>query len=164
MRTRGIAAGDWSAIGDLEVAAYRDRGLSEGVEALRSRAGRSPSTCFVLADGEVIAGYLISLPYPRFRCPDLVTPERAGCRSDNVHLHDLVVAERFRGRGLARLLLDGFAAATARAYTHVSLAAVGGSDVFWAARGFRTVRGVTVPAGYGPGAVYMSKAIGTEST
>lgn len=162
MHTRGIADGDWTAIGSLESAAYRETGLSEGVAALRSRARCSPSTCFVLDGGDGIAGYLISLPYRRFHCPDLAAPERAACRSDNIHLHDIVIAEPVRGRGLARLLLDALAAAAAAAYAHISLTAVGGSEVFWAARGFRAVAGVSVPAAYGPGAVYMSKAVGTE--
>ncbi|MGK5559414.1 GNAT family N-acetyltransferase, partial [Actinomadura kijaniata] len=80
----------------------------EGPAALRSRADASPDTCFVLDVGSRPAGYLLALPYPADRCPDLTAPETPGepaAPAANLHLHDIVVAPHLRRRGLARHLL-----------------------------------------------------------
>lgn len=169
VRIRPIADGDWEGITELEAEVYTELGLSEGRAALESRARASPGTCFVLdpAPGSRgrPAGYLLALPYPPFQSPDLAHPEEAGPSapsppSGNLHLHDLVVAGEFRGRGLARRLLRHLATtARARAYERISLVAVAGSETFWAAQGYRAHREVHLPDSYGTDAVYMSAAV-----
>ncbi len=164
VRVRRIAEDDWDAVVALEARTYTPLGLSEGRDALRSRALASPDTCFALDHGSRLAGYLLALPYPETRYPDLHSPERepaaTATTSRNLHLHDIVVAEELRQRGLARHLLDGLtAAARARGYERISLVAVGGSDRYWARRGYTADQGAAVPAGYGPTAVYMSRAV-----
>jgi GNAT superfamily N-acetyltransferase len=165
-RIRHIADADWDAIEALESRAYAGLGLSEGRAALRSRADASPSTCFVLDVGSRPAGYLLALPYPAFQYPDLErteeTVEPSPCLR-NLHLHDLVITESLRGRGLARHLLHHLTR-TARAHGHeqISLIAVGGSETFWSARGFTAHPGIS-PGGYGTHAVYMSKAVPPDS-
>ena len=169
MRTRPIADGDWAAIESLESGEYSADGLSEDPAALRSRADGSPATCFVLDAGDRLAGYLLALPYPAARCPDLSRAELTTYRGTNLHLHDLVVAPGFRGRGRgAGLVRTLTAAAQALGYRRISLVAVHGSTPFWAAQGFRAVPGVVVPAHYGPDAAYLARpttagAIGAAS-
>ncbi|WP_035303202.1 GNAT family N-acetyltransferase [Actinokineospora inagensis] len=154
---RPIGDGDWGAIAELERSAYAGLGLAEeGVDALRSRAV-SPETCFVVECGGV-AGYVLALPYPFGRFPDLYVLEDGVFQSSNLHLHDLVVAEDRRGRGLARALLHRLAAASG-SYDRVSLVSVAGSVPFWSANGYRPQPGIAVPASYGPDALYMSKAL-----
>jgi ribosomal protein S18 acetylase RimI-like enzyme len=143
--------------------AYESCGLSEEPAALKSRARSSPATCFVLEIGQRIAGYVLSLPYPPFRYPDLTRAEEAGgwpFRSRNLHLHDLVIAGGFRRRGLGNRLHQHLTT-TARSsgYQRISLVAVAGSDTFWAANGYRAHAGLVLPDCYGADAVYMSKAI-----
>jgi ribosomal protein S18 acetylase RimI-like enzyme len=161
VRVRHITEADWGAIVAMESRAYAGLGLSEGRAALRSRADASPSTCFVLDVGARPAGYLLSLPYPAGRYPDLERAEEAVIPSPfsrNLHLHDIVVAERLRGRGLAQHLLNHLTlTAGSRGYERISLIAVGHSEPFWSARGFTAHPGIS-PGGYGPHAVYMSKA------
>lgn len=161
IRVRPIAAGDWDAITALESRAYGPLGLSEGRPALESRVRASPRTCFALDVGRQLAGYLLALPYPESEYPELRGTERGPARpTGNLHLHDIVVAEHLRHRGLARHLLRRLTA-TARSlgYDRISLIAVGGSETFWAGRGFVPRRGGPPPAGYGPTAVYMARAI-----
>ncbi|MCF3183140.1 GNAT family N-acetyltransferase [Streptomyces polychromogenes] len=160
IRIRGVSTADWDAVAALETAEYGPRGLSEGRTALESRGGASPSTCFTLHHEHRLAGYLLAFPYPPDRCPDLLRPQRTVHRSDNLHLHDIVVAEDLRGRGYGRTLLHHLSA-TARAagYRRISLVAVSGMDTFWAAHGYRPRTGVTPPPHYGGDAVYMSKPI-----
>ncbi|MFB8033040.1 GNAT family N-acetyltransferase [Streptomyces sp. NPDC056004] len=160
LRIRHISDGDWDAVVDLEAGAYTAAGLSEGRAALRSRADASPATCFVLDRGNRTVGYLLALPYPMFEYPDLDRTENVVLHSRNLHLHDLVIAEEFRGRGLAKSLLRHFTAAVAaKGYEGISLIAVRGSDTFWSANGYRAHRGVAPPTGYGADAVYMSRPV-----
>ncbi|MBE1574371.1 GNAT family N-acetyltransferase [Amycolatopsis roodepoortensis] len=161
IRIRHISARDWPDIRGLETSAYQASGLSEGEDALRSRAALSPLTCFVLDAGRRTAGYLIALPYPLFGCPDLTRPESVGHRdSRNLHLHDLVVAKDFRRHGLAtRLVRHLTLRAVSLSYERISLVAVAGSGGFWSANGYQACPGAGFPAGYGEDAVYMSRAL-----
>jgi ribosomal protein S18 acetylase RimI-like enzyme len=179
VRIRPIAGADWDRIADLEARAYTPLGLSEGRAALRSRARVSPATCFVLdvpgdadspnspddvpatdGDGRSLAGYLLALPYPAHHHPDLAVPERTPYLSRNLHLHDLVIAEDLRRRGLAsRLLGHLLATARPRGYETVSLVAVAGTVPFWTAGGFTAAPGTAPPEGYGPGAVHLTRRI-----
>ncbi|MEU5089994.1 GNAT family N-acetyltransferase [Streptomyces sp. NPDC021356] len=156
-RIRAVADTDWPAVAALEAAAYAGTALTEGQAALESRGRASPETCFVLDLGDRIAGYVLALPYPDSAFPDLSTPEQAPHRTRNLHLHDLVVGERVRGRGLGRRLVDHLTAVAAqRGYERMSLVAVAGLEGFWRRQGYRPRHDVEVPPGYGPDALYMS--------
>jgi GNAT superfamily N-acetyltransferase len=159
-RVRTVGEADWPAVAALEAEAYAGLGLAEGERMLRSRARASASTCFVLdLDGRV-AGYVLALPYPVFRCPDLTRPEQAVHHSSNLHLHDLVVARPLRRRGLGGRLAGQLTdTARRRGFTTMSLVAVGGKEAFWQARGYRAHHGTRPPAGYGADAVYMTAGL-----
>lgn len=75
VRVRPLADGDWDAVVTLERDAYTGLGLSEGRAALQSRAAASPDTCFVVDVGARTAGYVLALPYPPHRYPDLTRTE-----------------------------------------------------------------------------------------
>ncbi|MFE5583974.1 GNAT family N-acetyltransferase [Kitasatospora sp. NPDC056531] len=154
---------DWDDVVALEEHAYAASGLSEGGEALRSRHRASPSTCFVLEHAGGFGGYLLALPYPLFRCPDLSLAESGdGARTSNLHAHDLVIAERARGRGLAhRMLRHLEETGRAAGYRTLSLVAVRGSQVLWTPLGYRARPEIGLPASYGAEAVYMAKALET---
>ncbi|MER5427905.1 GNAT family N-acetyltransferase [Streptomyces sp. NPDC002588] len=161
LRIRHITDADWDVIVAMESRAYAGLGLSEGRAALRSRADASPGTCFVLDFGSRPAGYLLALPYQAGRYPELERTEDTAApppSPGNLHLHDIVVTERLRGRGLAQHLLNHLTlTARTRGDERISLVAVGRSEPFWSARGFTAHPGVR-PGGYGAHAVYMSKA------
>ncbi|MFD5559813.1 GNAT family N-acetyltransferase [Kitasatospora griseola] len=158
---RQLADGDWDAVVALEHDAYAADGLSEGREALQSRARCSPETCFVLEQHGVVRGYLLSLPYPPLRCPDLAVAEAGAFESDNLHVHDLVLAEELRGRELAANLMEHAQARAAEGgFAQISMIAVRGSDILLRFYGYRAHREVAVPASYGRRAVYMSRPVG----
>jgi ornithine decarboxylase len=157
-RPRPLTGDDWDAVVALESAAYAGIGLSEDRAALRSRA--APGLSFVLGDGERIAGYLLALPYPALSHPDLTRAERQLHTSDNLHLHDVVIAEELRGGGLGRMLLEHLhETAAAKGFRQVSLVAVGNTAAFWSANGYHPHPEVEPHSGYGPGAVHMSREI-----
>ncbi|MER7707104.1 GNAT family N-acetyltransferase [Kitasatospora sp. NPDC097605] len=154
---RRLAEDDWDAVVALEHDAYAADGLSEGREALESRALASPETCFVLEQHGTVRGYLLSLPYPPLRCPDLALAEGAAHESVNLHVHDLVIAEDLRGREVALGFMRYFRArAEELGYERISMVAVRGADILLRLIGYRSHREVAVPASYGRRAVYMS--------
>ncbi|MFE0809143.1 GNAT family N-acetyltransferase [Streptomyces sp. NPDC058794] len=162
VRVRRMAAGDWDTVVSLERDAYTGRGLSEGRAVLQSRAAASPDTCFVLDVGARTAGYLLALPYPFRRYPELERAEGTATAPGpgNLHLHDIVVAPDLRRRGLARHLLRHLTGtARTRGDERISLVAVGGTRPFWAARGFVPHPGVVPEGAYGADAVYMSRPV-----
>ncbi|GAA3952053.1 GNAT family N-acetyltransferase [Streptomyces marokkonensis] len=163
-RIRPLREEDWDDVVALEERAYAASGLSEGREALRSRHRASPSTCFVLEHAGGFGGYVLALPYPLFRCPDLSPAEEGaaqeGTRGSNLHLHDLAIAERVRGRGMARRMVRHLEE-TGRAarYRSLGLVAVCGSETLWSRLGYRARPEVAPPASYGTEAVYMVKPL-----
>ncbi|MDX3224880.1 GNAT family N-acetyltransferase [Streptomyces sp. ME19-01-6] len=160
VRIRHIAERDWDDIAALESRVYTGLGLSEGRVALESRARVSPGTCRALEVGPRLAGYVLALPYPMYRYPELDRPEDTAFPSTNLHLHDLVIAENFRRQGLGRRLLGHLtASARTHGYEQISLVAVGGSATYWSARGFTAHQEVVPPDGYGPDVIYMSRAM-----
>lgn len=157
---RQLADGDWDAVVALEHDAYAADGLSEGREALRSRAVASPETCFVLEQRGTVRGYLLSLPYPPLRCPDLARAEDTAFESDNLHVHDLVIAEDLRGREVALGFMRHFRArAEELGFEQISMVAVRGADILLRIIGYRSHREVAVPESYGRRAVYMSMPV-----
>ncbi|GHE01551.1 GNAT family N-acetyltransferase [Streptomyces alanosinicus] len=156
---RGLTEADWPQVAALEAEAYADTSLTEGEAGLRSRA--AAGTCFVLDRGGRITGYVLALPYPRFRCPDLNRPERAVHRSAaNLHLHDLVVTAPLRRTGLGSRLVHHLTdVARVRGFATMSLIAVAGKEPFWRTNGYRPHHEARLPAGYGDGAVYMSAQV-----
>ncbi|MEJ1197437.1 MULTISPECIES: GNAT family N-acetyltransferase [unclassified Streptomyces] len=162
VRVRRIADRDWDAVVALERDAYSGLGLSEGRAALQSRAAASPGTCFVVDVGPRTAGYVLALPYPLHRYPDLERAEETATAfpPGNLHLHDIVVAPGLRRRGLARHLLHHLTGtARTRGDERISLVAVGGTERFWSARGFVPQPGVVAAGDYGADAVYMSRPV-----
>ncbi len=157
---RQLIDDDWDAVVALEHDAYAADGLSEGREALQSRALGSPGTCFVLEQHGTVRGYLLSLPYPPLRCPDLAEAEDTAFESDNLHVHDLVIAEDLRGREVAEDFMWYLRArAVESGFEQISMVAVRGTDILLRLLGYRAHREVAVPASYGRRAVYMSMPV-----
>jgi len=154
---RALSAEDWTGVAAIESATYSPLGLSEDPAILRSRAGSE--TSFVLSLGSAVAGYVLALPYLYGRFPSLSSSSEVSTSAD-LHLHDLVIAAEYRGSGFGRRLAEHLlAAARAQHYARVSLVSVGGSGAFWTRHGFQPRPEVPAPAGYGPGATYMSRSL-----
>jgi ornithine decarboxylase len=154
---RVLSAEDWAGVTALESATYAALGLSEDPSILRSRAGSQ--TSFVLSLGAAIAGYVLALPWEYGRFPALADRSDIAPSAD-LHLHDMVIAAEHRCSGLgSRLAEHLLSVARAQHYARVSLVSVGGSGAFWSRHGFQPRPEVPAPAGYGPGATYMSRSL-----
>ena len=100
-----------------------------------------PQGCFLLSAGGEPCGYILSHPWgyaapPELNCLLGTIPSAP----DTYYIHDLAILERGRGLGAGAVMTDKIAAhASSEGFDNISLVAVGGSNPFWAAQGFREV-------------------------
>jgi ribosomal protein S18 acetylase RimI-like enzyme len=155
MRWRQMTAGDLDGVVAVARVAFPDH--PEDRPCFAERLALSPSLCFVLAEGDDVAGYLIAYPWPLGRIPPLnsllgALPEAR----DALYLHDLALRPDARGGGHVRAILDTlFARAGDRP---IALVSVNESAAFWRAQGFAEQRAPDVAAklaSYGADARYM---------
>lgn len=131
--------------------------LHDGPAAFASRIRVAPQWCWAVErEGELLA-YLLSHPWARYSppAPDTVL-ERA--QGECWFIHDLSVASRARGLGLARLLI--MHASAAHTLKRSELIAVEGARAFWLRHGWVDALGappelVRKVQAYGPSAAYM---------
>lgn len=141
--------------------------MHESADTLGSRLALSPTTCWVAVDASAaVAGYLLTHPWQVQAPPPLDTvfdalPEAPDCW----YVHDLALAARTRGAGVADRLYAAALTQAQRLHLHVSaLVAVQGSQGFWARFGYTPAADVspliaTKLAGYGDGACFMTRTI-----
>jgi len=123
----------------------------EGEALFAERLGLFPDGCLATEDAGGLAGYVVAHPWRSGNPPALgqmlgAPPSDADC----LHLHDIALAPRARGRGLVdaalALLVE---VARGRALCSVTIVAVHGTAPLWLRHGFAP-SGVA-PAGYGGG-------------
>jgi ribosomal protein S18 acetylase RimI-like enzyme len=150
---RAMTGADLAAVAQLEAACHAPL-PPEGEALFAERLALFPAGCLAAEDGAGLAGYAVAHPWRQGSAPAL--GERLGAlpaAPDVLHLHDLALAPRARGRGLvpeavARLV----ALARAEGLARLSLVAVHGTAPLWTRQGFRAVGAAA--GGYGE-AVYM---------
>lgn len=111
--------------------------LREDDSIFESRIHVAPEYCFVAELQEALVGYVIAHPWSDHSSPGLgrvidSLPEGA----DAIHIHDLAVDSSFRGRGVARLLLERLHTASPAHFKFSTLVAVQGASEFWKHLGF----------------------------
>jgi GNAT superfamily N-acetyltransferase len=148
---RPMQPGDLAAADALADAIYPDHYERPAVMAERLRL--APDSCFVLADGARLAGYLVSHPWAGPPPPLDSLLGALPATPDHHYLHDLALAPPGRGAGHAARLLRRFAA-----LPDIRLIAVGTSQPFWRRQGFAPLPIAPAKlASYGPGAAYMGR-------
>ncbi|VVE33507.1 GNAT family N-acetyltransferase [Pandoraea anhela] len=159
----------------VQALAYGE-GMLESEATLASRLTLSPGTCWVAVDVKTglnpdgaqadIAGYLFTHPWHLSAPPPLDTildalPERPDCW----YVHDMALAPRTRGAGVAgELYAAALSAARSLDLRASALVAVQQSQGFWARFGYQVTTDVSPQiaaklAGYGDGAVLMSRKL-----
>jgi GNAT superfamily N-acetyltransferase len=153
-RWRAMTGEDLPAVAALEVLCHAPL-PPEGEVLFAERLALFPEGCLVVSDGEGLAGYAVAHPARRGHPPHLgqalgTLPSRADC----LHLHDLALHPRARGRGLVSALVARLVPlARVAGLPLLSLVAVHGTAPLWARQGFAPA-GATLH-GYGGEAVYM---------
>ena len=113
-----------------------------------------------LADApDELCGYAIAVPWsskqvPMWNHTRLVSPQQADC----LYVHDIAVAPRHHGSGLAnRLMQQVLNQGASCDWPQAALVAVQGADNYWRRFGFAPAPGPDVGS-FGPDAVWMMRA------
>ena len=132
-KIRAAIKSDYSDIAEIGTKSYCNQ-YYEGDESFLSKIDGCPAGCFV-ADLDGVVGYAISFPYlvgKSFPIDSFfVLVENQNCW----YIHDVCVAEDFRGMGIARMLVSKV---IETGWNVMCLTAVQGSEGFWERLGFRS--------------------------
>ncbi|CAN7383419.1 GNAT family N-acetyltransferase [Massilia sp. LjRoot122] len=134
---RAMRLEDLDAVLAVQAACYPPS-MQEAAAVLRARMRAAGDSCVVAEDGNGMCGYLFAYPSRL----GLVTPLGAefapACDADTLYLHDLAVAPRAHGRGLARRMAGHLLEqAHARGFAWSALVSVQDTAGFWSALGYR---------------------------
>lgn len=165
-RLRTMGPGDLDAVLSVQAACYPPS-MQEAAPVLRSRMQAAAGTCVVAQDGEGVCGYLFAYPSRLGRVTPLGADFAPAPDADTLYLHDLAVAPRAHGRGLARRLVGHLLAqATEAGLWATALVSVQDTAAFWAALGYQPAevedpRARVALASYPGQACYMVRMLGT---
>lgn len=139
--------------------------MQEPGAVVLARLRTAPATTLVACDRQGICAYVFAYPSRQ----GSVTPLGAGFEpaldADTLYIHDLAVAPRALGRGLARRLVAGlFERVPALGLSYAALVAVQDSRRFWEGQGFAAQaagqEGAQALMTYPDGAIYMARGAG----
>jgi GNAT superfamily N-acetyltransferase len=145
-----MRAGDLAAVAALEALSHAPL-PPEGEALFAERLALFPQGCLVTEDAAELAGYAVAHPWREGNPPALgqmlgALPADADC----LHLHDIALAPRARGKGLVAAALARFVPlAGAHGLGALTIVAVHGTGPLWRRHGFLPVG--PAPASYGEG-------------
>lgn len=157
---------DLDAVMAVQAACY-PASMQEPRAVVEARLLAAAASCAVACDGDGVCGYLFAYPSRLGAVTDLGAPFAPAPQPDTLYLHDLSVAPRAHGRGLARALVEHLLAAGRQAgLLHAALVSVQDSEAFWTGFGFRPAPTASANAdadaglaSYPGAAVYMARAL-----
>lgn len=132
----------------------------ERPEIIAEKFALYPQGCLILDGSDSAIGYVLAHPWYRAAPPKLDHPLGAiPDGADTYYLHDLALLPEARGTGGGRAAVEIIVAQAKRAgFADISLIAVGGSEPFWSAQGFRpSTNGPDRP--YGPASLFMRRLL-----
>jgi len=157
---RPMLPADLDAVLRVQAACYPPA-MQEAAAVVKARLDAAAATCLAASDADGVCGYLFAYPSRLGRVTDLGAPFGIAPDADTLYLHDLAVAPRALGRGLARALVEHLLdLGRGLDLPHAALVSVQDSTRFWNGFGFEAR--ATSDAGlftYPPGAVYMSRPL-----
>jgi len=140
--------------------------MQEAADIVLARLRAAPATVLVACDDAGVCAYLFAYPSLLGEVTALGGAFAPPPAPDTLYLHDLAVAPRAHGRGLARALVERMLAlGAARRLPHSALVAVQDSQGFWEGLGYVAQpgqgqeRGGAALAGYPEGALYMTRVL-----
>ena len=160
MRLQPMAECDLAAVLAVQAACYPPT-MQEAADVVLARLRASPDTVLVARDADGVCAYLFAYPSRLGKVTPLGGAFALPIAPDTLYLHDLAVAPRAAGRGMARRLVAHLLEhATARGLPHAALVSVQHSRGFWERAGFACASGDAARiATYPPDAVYMAKRL-----
>ena len=162
VRVHPLQVDHWPQVLAVQDTAYAELGL-EPADVMRSKWQVSPDTCFVAQKADELLGYILTHPWP---LPDIPPPlyqptriEQTG--GSTLFIHDLAVAPRARGYGVAHALFSQIYQVAHDNNMHcLMLVAVQGASGFWLRQGFTCCpHHAGALDSYGEGACLMKKYV-----
>lgn len=163
-RLRAMRAADLAAILAVQAACY-PASMQEPACVVQARIRDAGDSCAVAVDREGVCAYLFAYPSRLGKVTPLDGLFTVAPDADALYLHDLAVAPRALGRGLARALVGYLLeAAHRRGLPASALVSVQGSEGFWSALGYRASapacpQARAALASYPGGAQYMTRVL-----
>lgn len=160
MRLAPMRDDDLDAVLAVQAACYPPA-MQEAADVVRARLRSTPDTVLVARDGAGICAYLFAYPSRFGKVTPLGGAFVLPAAPDTLYLHDLAVAPRAAGQGVARRLVGGLLdGAAARGLRHSALVAVQESRRFWEGLGYGAADGdAAALATYPDGALYMAMTL-----
>jgi GNAT superfamily N-acetyltransferase len=158
---RPLTEADLPAAAAIQNAVYLPL-YREDAEVLGSRIIAAPTLCWGAFEGDDLAAYILSHPWPAAAPPPIGVRLSPAPASDNWFVHDLAVSPGARGQGLGLALARRAARAAVEAsLTRGDLIAVQGAASFWRRLGYAPPLELPAElaekvAAYGPDAAYMT--------
>jgi GNAT superfamily N-acetyltransferase len=157
---------DLQAVLAVQAACYPPA-MQEAAGVVLARLRAAPGTTLVACDsegaGEGICAYVFAYPSLRGKVTSLGAEFALPDAPDTLYVHDLAVAPRALGRGLARLLAQAvMERGREQGLSHSALVSVQDSRRFWEGLGYRADAArphCPALASYPDGALYMTRAL-----
>jgi ribosomal protein S18 acetylase RimI-like enzyme len=159
---RPMVEADLRAVLAVQAACYPPE-MQEAPEVVLARLRAAPGTTLLACDEVGVCAYVFAYPSLRGKVTPLGAEFTLPENPDTLYIHDLAVAPRALGRGLARRLARQLLErGRAHGLRHAALVSVQDSRRFWEGFGYR-VDAVRPPcpalASYPDGALYMTAAL-----
>ena len=133
---RAMRLDDLDAVLAIQAACYPPA-MQEAAPVLQARMQAATDTCIVAQDGKGVCAYLFGYPSRLGAVTPLGAEFAPAPDADTLYLHDLALAPRAHGRGLARELVGHLLALGRRAgLTATALVSVQDTAAFWTALGY----------------------------
>jgi len=160
MRIGPMAHDDLAGVLDVQAACYPPA-MQEPAHVVLARLAASPATVFVARDDDGVCAYLFAYPSSLGKVTPLGGAFAVAAEPDTLYLHDLAVAPRASGQGVARSLVARLHDdADGRGLRHAALVSVQDSLAFWASLGYVPAAGDDAALATYPGAAqYMTKRL-----
>jgi GNAT superfamily N-acetyltransferase len=138
--------------------------MQEAADVVLARRRAASDTAIVACVGPDVCGYLFAYPSVHGKVTPLGGAFALPETPDTLYLHDLAVAPRALGQGVARRLVDRMHGIGGRlGLAHAALVSVQDSRRFWEGFGYAVVASNPAAlASYPPGALYMARPLMTS--
>jgi len=155
-----MAEADLDAVLAVQAACYPPA-MQEAADVVRARLRASPGTVLVARDDDGVCAYLFAYPSRLGKVTPLGGAFAVSTEPDTLYLHDLAVAPRAAGQGVARRLVARLHEdAAGRGLRHAALVSVQDSLAFWESLGYVAAAGDDAALATYPGAAhYMTKRL-----
>ncbi|BDT59384.1 acetyltransferase [Massilia varians] len=161
---RAMRPADLDAILAVQAACYPPA-MQEAAGVVLARMALAGDSCVLAEDEDGVCAYLFAYPSRLGKVTPLGAQFDPAADADTLYLHDLAVAPRAHGRGLARSLVSHLLAQARRqGFSASALVSVQDTAAFWSGLGYRVAEadgpaGRAALASYPGQARYMVRAL-----